>query len=57
MFVCAAVCVNLTESEAYVGVSPLLDYIQPHATNQISAPLIIDWRKNRKGVQKIMGVR
>lgn len=30
----------------------LLDYIQPHATNQISVSLIIDWRKNRKGVRK-----
>lgn len=57
MFVCVAVCMNLSESEANVGVFPLLDYIQPHATNQISAPLIIDCRKNRKEVHKIMGAR
>lgn len=39
---CAAVYMNHTESEAYVGVFPLSDYIQPHDTNQVSAPLIID---------------
>lgn len=54
---CAAVYMNHTESEAYVGVFPLSDYIQPHDTNQVSAPLIIDWRKSRKGAQKIMGAR
>lgn len=42
MFVRVAVCMDLIESEANVGVFPLLDYIQHHATNQISAPLIIE---------------
>lgn len=39
------VCVCVREPHRvcdYVGVFPLLDYIQPHATNQISVPLIID---------------
>lgn len=50
--------VNRTESEAYVGGFLLLDYIQPHATNQISLlHLLLTEEKTGKGVQKITGAR